>query len=346
MRNKKGMTRKGILAGGNWIVDQVKRIDVYPQPEQLANIQHQTQGTGGSPYNVSVGLARLGVSFPLTAAGLVGADDLGRSIIETCRHYRIGTQWLGRTAKAPTSYTDVMTEQSSGRRTFFHMRGANALWTGAEIDFHRSRARIFHLGYLLLLDALDRPDKRHGTRAAALLARARAAGLKTCVDVVSEESRRFEKIVVPALKQTDYCILNELEAGNTTGIQIRRAGGALDTAALRKASARLLAHGVRELVAIHFPEGGFVRTQEGWDYWQGSVKVPARQIVGAAGAGDGFCAGFLLGLHEGWDLARCLETAVCVAAASLSALTCTDGIKSLRSAMALGKKFGYRAIKR
>ena len=30
--------RRGILAGGNWIIDQVKIIDVYPGHEQLANI--------------------------------------------------------------------------------------------------------------------------------------------------------------------------------------------------------------------------------------------------------------------------------------------------------------------
>ncbi|MBT6852465.1 MAG: carbohydrate kinase family protein, partial [Opitutae bacterium] len=31
-------SRSGILAGGNWIIDQVKIIDVYPKHEQLANI--------------------------------------------------------------------------------------------------------------------------------------------------------------------------------------------------------------------------------------------------------------------------------------------------------------------
>ncbi|GIT38784.1 MAG: hypothetical protein Ct9H300mP7_7050 [Verrucomicrobiota bacterium] len=35
---RKASARKGILAGGNWIIDQVKMIDVYPQREQLANI--------------------------------------------------------------------------------------------------------------------------------------------------------------------------------------------------------------------------------------------------------------------------------------------------------------------
>ena len=52
--------RHGLLAGGNWIIDQVKLVDVYPQREQLANIRSQHQGTGGAPYNVLVDLAKLG----------------------------------------------------------------------------------------------------------------------------------------------------------------------------------------------------------------------------------------------------------------------------------------------
>jgi hypothetical protein len=96
-----------------------------------------------------------------------------------------------------------MTEQASGHRTFFHHRGANALWNGAGLDFKKTRARIFHLGYLLLLDAMDAPHPTCGTKAAALLRQAQAAGLKTSVDVVSEDSDRFAAIVRPALRHTD-----------------------------------------------------------------------------------------------------------------------------------------------
>src|SRR5688572_29919866 len=112
--------RQGILAGGNWIIDQVKIIDVYPQREQLANIKRQSQGTGGSPYNVLVDLARLGVPFPLFGAGLVGKDSLGEQILEDCKKHKIDTKYLKPSAAAPTSYTDVMTEEKDGKRTFFH----------------------------------------------------------------------------------------------------------------------------------------------------------------------------------------------------------------------------------
>jgi sugar/nucleoside kinase (ribokinase family) len=332
--------QRGLMAGGNWIIDQVKIIDVYPQPEQLGNIRSQSEGTGGAAYNVLIDLAKSGAPFPLMAAGMVGKDSLGERILDNCRGHKIDTKHLGTTTKAPTSYTDVMTEQGHGRRTFFHARGANALWCGDDLDFNRTRPRIFHLGYLLLLDALDEPDSRHGTKAARLLSIAQAAGIKTSVDVVSEDSDRFPKIVNPALKHVDYCILNEIEAGKTTGFKIRPSDGRLDTVALRHAAGALLQQGVRELVVIHFPEGAFARTRKGEDFWQPSLKLPSDFIAGTAGAGDAFCAGVLLGLHEGWEVPRCLLTGVCIAAASLSDATCTHGVKSLSNSLGLAKKYG------
>jgi sugar/nucleoside kinase (ribokinase family) len=341
MKTKSSSTRCGLLAGGNWIIDQVKLIDVYPQLEQLGNIRGQTQGTGGAPYNVLLSLARSGAPFPLSGAGLVGCDALGQQILDDCREHKIDVRHLGTTSKAPTSYTDVMTEEGHGRRTFFHARGANALWNGSDLTFKNGSPRIFHLGYLLLLDALDQPDERFGTKAAALLAAAQAAGIKTSVDVVSEDSDRFARIVNPALKHVDYCILNEIEAGKTTGFRIRQPGGALDTVALRHAAGALLQAGVKDLVVIHFPEGAFARTRRGEDVWQPSLKLPPKYIRGTAGAGDAFCAGVLLGLHEGWELPRSLLTGVCIAAASLADPTCTAGVKTLSTSLALARKFGF-----
>src|SRR5262245_59469281 len=127
MKTNTAGTRRGLLSGGNWIIDQVKIIDVYPQPEQLGNILGQSQGTGGGPYNVLIDLAKYGAPFPLYGAGLVGRDALGEQILAHCREHGIDGRFIGTTAKAPTSYTDVMTVKATGRRTFFHARGANAL---------------------------------------------------------------------------------------------------------------------------------------------------------------------------------------------------------------------------
>ena len=351
MKSKPGSGRSGVLAGGNWIIDQVKLIDVYPQREQLANIRSQAQGTGGAPYNVLVDLARLGVPFPLYGAGRVGQDALGERILNLFepRHVSGNAHDVAAVAEIhPALALEQPAVLAVGARDlrFHEQRLIHAqrfvVLSPGDLDFDRVKARIFHLGYLLLLDALDASDKKFGTKAAALLAAAQAAGLKTSVDVVSEDSDRFAGIVAPALQHVDYCVVNEIEAGKTTGFRVRQANGKLDTVALRHAAGALLQLGVRELVVIHFPEGGFARTRKGEDHWRSSLNLEARYIAGMAGAGDAFCAGVLLGLHEGWELPRCLETGVCVAAASLSHPTCTGGMKSLSACLSLGKKYGYR----
>jgi sugar/nucleoside kinase (ribokinase family) len=333
--------RNGILGGGNWIVDAVKIIDVWPQQDSLANIQSVAKGTGGSPFNILVDLAMLGAGFPLLAAGLVGDDDNGQWIEEVCRNNGIDTKALLRSPKAPTSFTDVMTVRETGRRTFFHARGANAELGPEHFDFAASSARIFHLGYLLLLDRMDGPSATHGTVAAEVLAKAQSAGLKTSIDCVSEDSDRFGKIVLPALKHVDYCIMNEFEAGRVTGRKVRD-GEALDRAELRAAMQSLLEAGVRERVVVHFPEGGVALGRDGEWTEHGSVKLPSGYIKGAAGAGDAFAAGVLLGWHDGKPVAEQLRYGVCAAAANLSDETCTGGIKPLGECLAFGEKCGFR----
>ncbi|HEY5704731.1 MAG TPA: PfkB family carbohydrate kinase [Terrimicrobiaceae bacterium] len=334
--------RNGILAGGNWLLDHTKIIDVYPAQDALANILAETSSNGGGPYNVLKDLARLDAPFPLAAVGLVGADEAGEYIRQDCHAHHIDTRQLHVSKEAPTSYTDVMTVKSTGRRTFFHQRGANALLDATHFDFEQSNARVFYLGYLLLLDQLDLHDPIYGTVAAAVLHRARKAGFKTSVDLVSEDSDRFAGIVCPALRYCDYCVLNEFEAERTTGIKIVR-DNEIDLASARKASHELLAAGVREWVVIHFPAGAIAMGSDGQELLQASVNMPQARIAGTLGAGDAFAAGVLLGLHEGTPMDVALTYGVCAAAASLTDPTSSNGVKPLSECLRFAEKFGYRS---
>ncbi len=335
--------RQGVLAAGNWIIDYTKIIDVYPAQDALCNILEETYGNGGSPYNLLVDLARLGAPFPLEAIGLVGDDKDGEVIRADCLRHRIDAGQLLACKEAHTSYTDVMSVKTTGRRTFFHQRGANALLGPEHFDFSASRAKHFHLGYLLLLDRLDQHDPEHGTVAAGLLKQALAAGFKTSIDVVSEDSGRFPAIVRPALRHTDYAILNEFEAARTTGLNIRNELG-LDMVALRAAAQNLLNAGVREWVVIHFPEGAVAAGCDGRFLSQGSVAISQEKIKGTTGAGDAFGAGLLYGIHEKKPMEECLHYAVCVAAACLTQASCSGGICSLVQCLELGQIFGFRSM--
>lgn len=142
--------RNGILVGGNWIIDQVKIIDTFPEEEKLVTIFSECQSNGGSAYNILKDFVKLGANFPLSGLGLVGDDDRGDFIIKECKELGIDTTQLRKILSAYTSYTDVMTVKSNARRTFFHQRGANALLDIEHFNFSISTAKIFHLGYLLL----------------------------------------------------------------------------------------------------------------------------------------------------------------------------------------------------
>ena len=103
------------------------------------------------------------------------------------------------------------------------------------ISLETCRAKIFHLGYLLLLDRMDQPSAKYGTRAAELLQMATELGFITTVDVVSEESDRFARVVLPALPFLDIIFLNEFEAGQALSTKIRQ-GDHID---VRKAEGHL-----------------------------------------------------------------------------------------------------------
>jgi sugar/nucleoside kinase (ribokinase family) len=334
------INRQGILAAGNWIVDHVKLINAWPAQDSLAYIGDEYRGTGGSPFNILVGLKKLGAKFPLFGAGVIGQDEPGEWIRETCRQQGIDDSLLGSLAKAPTSYTDVMTVGGSGRRTFFHQKGANA-WLDADmIDLNKANAKLFHLGYLLLLDQLDQPDNESGTRAGRLLAEAVTAGFITSIDLVSEDSARFSNVVLPALPHVDLLFMNEFEATRSTSCEIRPAER-IDPVQLLRAADALLAAGVKHWVIIHFPEGVFAASPQGRRIFQPSLRLGPEQVVGAVGAGDALAAGVLLGYHESFPIERCLTLGVCAAASCLSHASCTDGIQSLEDCLALATKFGF-----
>ena len=322
------MTR-GIIGAGNWILDKVKMIDRWPDEGELCNILTQESGGGGGPCNVLFDLAAMGIDIPLYAAGVLGRDAEGEELQQQIRVRGIDDRYISFSDTAATSFTDVMTVEGTGRRTFFHNRGANA-----ELDYEHLApidvpARIFYLGYLLLLDALDREDPEHGTVAARVLKTMRVKGYRTVVDVVSEDPARFQKTVLPALGEIECLVVNEVEAGCCSGRDIRNAEGTVDRAALLASAEYLLERGVREVVVIHFPEGAVALEKSGELHAAPSCRIAPEEIVGSVGAGDAFCAGLLYGLHEELPLAETLRFGAAGAWFNLQSATASDGAPTL-----------------
>lgn len=323
------MERCGIMSSGNWVVDYVKIIDHLPGRNMLASILSESAGLGGAPHNVLAGLAVLDPAMPLFAGGVIGKDAGGGLVIEAIDSYRIDRRFLFEQDGVSTSYTYVMTESGTGHRTFYHHRGANALLGPEHFTEINVPARIFHLGYLLLLDRLDAADPEFGVASAGVLSHLSESGYKVSVDVISEESDRYLTAVRPCLPFIDYLIVNETEAGRISRLPVRDGSGKMDRKILLEAGKYLIDQGVRDTVVIHFPEGGYALSRTGDQSFQHSFLMEPGEIKGTVGAGDAFCAGMLYAFHEGWPLERGLQLANANAAVSLTHPTSTGAARPL-----------------
>lgn len=329
------LERSGILAAGNFTMDYVKRIDGWPEQDTLASILDESRANGGGPYNLLKDLVALEFQAPLEACGLVGEDANGALIQQDCKSLGIDTTQVNTTPDAPTSYTDAMTVAATGRRTFFHQRGANALLSPENIGLEQSSAKIFYLAYLMLLDTMDIVEGNE-TGASRVLKKARSLGFITAVDCVSAAHKGFAEIAKAALTHTDLFFANELEAAQLLGYEVKPDAEALSLAAIDIAKL-----GCPGLVILHCPQGACVANATQVVAGQASVNLPQGYMKGATGAGDAFAAGFLYAFHNEQTLEESLRLAVCCAAASLSDATSSDGVVSAAACLQLGETFGF-----
>lgn len=336
-------SRNGIFAAGHWIVDCVKRIDHWPEPCTLARIEQQHVANGGFAFNVLSDLAALDPSCPLFGAGLIGRDAHGRFIRERCRQLKIEDSMVRVTPEAPTSFTDVMTETGSGRRTFFYCSGANERLAEKHLQQLTAPAKIFCLGYLGFMPLLDGPMNGDGMNASArLLRQAREKGMVTAADLVSAPNPNLRAQVLPVLPWLDLLFLNEWEAGQLLRRGLPKtftAGRAVEFAT----SVRKM--GVAGAVVLHCREGVVAVTSDGECLAQGSVNLPDCEIQGSVGAGDALAAGVLLARHREMSWPNALNLGVCAAAACLKSPTASDGVRGWKECLQLGKKYGFNSFR-
>ena len=283
-------------------------------------------------------------SLRVAALGKVGDDDAGTFVTGFLAEKGLDVSRVARVPGVPTTFTDVMTVAGTGERTFFNMHGADSALVPDDVDVSALDCDIFHLGYILLLDGLDAPDAEYGTQAARLLARVEAAGIKTSLDLVSEQSDRFPRIVRPALRHCDYVIVNELEAASATGLPATDATGRVTAASLRALAEAVLAFGVREQVVVHSPEVSVSVDRAGTFAAVPSLELPEGWIAGSVGAGDAFCAGMLYSIMKGMPAEEGLRLASCAAACNLAAPDSVSGARPLAETWSLDTRFPRKKL--
>ena len=324
-----------VTFAGNVIVDSVKMLPAWPERGMLTPVSRVGRSVGGSVANTGIDLRRLDPSVGVAAVAKVGDDEPGAFAIGEIAAAGIDVGGIRRVSGVPTSSVDCLTLEATGERTFLCLKGADALLAPEDVDVSKLDCDIFHLGYLLLIDALDAEDVEYGTKAARLLAKVQSAGIKTSVDIVSEQSERFARVVRPALRYCDYCVVNEIEASRATGV---------DKDDMRGLCEGLRACGVRSCAVVHRPEGAAAMDGAGRFASVGSLELPAGWIVGSVGAGDAFCAGMLLSFLDGKTPEEGMRLASCAAAWNLSVADATGGARPLAETLELESRFNRRKI--
>ncbi|QSQ16148.1 carbohydrate kinase family protein [Myxococcus landrumensis] len=264
---------------------------------------------GGSPANVSVGLARLGLRSAML--GVVGADEFGHFLRERLAKEGVDVSHLRQTTDARTGLVFISLDARGERSfTFFRTRSAEFLLSNADVDagFLR-RAKAVHCGS----NSLQRDEAQEAT--VGMLGIAREADRIVSCDPnlrlhAWEDPTQLKGLLARMLPLCTVVKLSEEEIGFVTG-----------TESPEEALTRLSALGVRLPVVTLGARGALF-------LWKGErIHVPAPQVrvVDTTGAGDGFVAGLLHGLVSWYGGARALESATREELVALTTFACHVG---------------------
>lgn len=307
------MNNRGISLAGSIIADIGYTIEKYPQKGNLTRIFDPLEHTGGL-CNVLIDLAKLDEDLPLKVSGVIGDDEKGEFIKHTLELYK-NIDITNIVTRGRTATTYVMTEDKTKERTFFFDLGTSYDFNMEDIKFERVESDFFLLEYLLSLGHLDEPHELYGTKAAEVLRKAQMYGMKTIIDMTSEDSDRYKTVVRPALKYVDYYISNEVEASGVTGKKLYDENGIIEGEVLDSLK-YIEKLGVKKWIIIHSPSCAFGYDCETKEFVKvPSIHLPEGCVRGTTGAGDAFCAGVVYGAYKGEKIEEAVligrDTATC-----------------------------------
>lgn len=299
---------KGIIGLGMWCVDTTYKINSLPQRGKLEPIIESFQCVGGGPSNVLSDLHSLGFKYPMIAMGSIGVDANANFIKKHCHKSSIETKFLKSTNKAPTSHTVCMFEKQN-ERTFLYYAGANNLLdvNHFQIKKLKSIPKILYVGYITLLGKLDKFSGKN-TRLCQILIQAKKKKIITVLDLVSNNDPSFQKVVLSSLPHTDYLLLNEIEAELLFKQSVTDSKKNLNKKKIIHLSKKIFLKGINKALIIHHSKESLYISRDEIIHTKAKA-IDKKKIINSVGAGDAFCAAFIFGLHESWEMKEILKKA-------------------------------------
>jgi sugar/nucleoside kinase (ribokinase family) len=296
-------------------------------PGQLYEIGAAQLTLGGCVANTGLALAAAGV--PTRVCATVGNDPLGEVTRRLLAEHEVDMTDVTTTAGAATSYTIVL--QLSGHdRTFWHHPGANAAFTGREVNL--DGVDILHLGYPPLLPALLDDD---AAPLLNLLKEARSRQITTSLDlaVVDPRSRvakvDWGRVFARIMPYVDIATPSLDDLTSALGITRTPDNDLVEECAHRLVddgcAVAVVSAGARGAYAVSAGADRLAATGPALSSlrssWSSTARwIPAaatRHVVSTTGAGDAASAGLLYGLVQGTGIRRATRLAARFAAASI-----------------------------
>ncbi|HOM71032.1 MAG TPA: carbohydrate kinase family protein [Armatimonadota bacterium] len=296
-----------ILCVGQIVADIVVRpVDQLPHCGQADPVEELKLVAGGCAASTACVLAKLGVETSI--AGMVGRDSFGDIALSDVASCGVNISGVVRDAVVPTSAVIVIV-RSDGERSFLYREGGNERLESDMIsDEVISKAKYVHIGGGMKLSSLNMAE---------FLSRARRFGCITTLDTDWDVSGKWMSALESSLSKVDYLLTNEEEGSKLTGVE--------DPIEIGR---KLLSAGPKAVIVKRGPLGAVAVTDERIEEFP-AFEV---QVVDTTCAGDSFAAGFLVGLSQGWDIAKSVRLANATGALCTTQIS-HRGIVSLSATM-------------
>ena len=283
-------------------------------------IREITLAVSGAAGTAAIAAAKLGLKTQ--AVGGYGRDMMGDWAVSRLEAFGIDTAALQRFSDVPTSSSIVLT-RLDGTRPALHVKGATGHFVVTPDQFDAvTDARVFHLGGVGLMDAMD------GDANAALMKHAKARGCITTVDVFAGSAEDMPDVAA-VLPWTDYFIPSVEEARALTGLD-----GLDDMAEV------FMQLGAKACIFTLGAEGAYYRDRGGLSF---TIPAFSIDVICTCGCGDVFNAGFAVGLLNGMNAMESVRLAQAASALNATGLGSQAGIVSLPDTLAFMKSCSVKA---
>ena len=290
-------------------------VDLYAKEANAGFDSEQsfTKSVGGSPTNVAVACARLGLAVAL--ATKVGDDEFGKYVINRLTQFGVDTRFIGTQADSQTPLAfAALTPPETPTIVFYRGEAApdTSLTTASVSEQQIKQTKILWISQTSL---------SQGTTATACLEwmAMREKGSHTILDLdyrpklwASKEEARMMASKAIALASIVVGNLEECEV-------------ALGTKDPNEAADMLLAQGVALAIIKLGPEGVLIKSASQ------KVIIPSHpiEVVCGLGAGDAFGGALCYGLLAGWELEKIGTFANVAGALVATRLTCADAMPTV-----------------